>query len=111
MEITLNDVLPFIWGWTGFAFALFLTLCYHAWKLIKAKPKTSEAKKEQDKLAAKYAVYLFSGMLIYAAVLCILYYIGAPIKQTKSLILLLLFFAMYFILIVRNYRNAKHKSL
>lgn len=108
MEITLNDVLPFIWGWIGFAVVLFLTVYYRVWKLYKTKPKTSEDKKERERLFGNYAVCLFSGILVFGAILCILVNIGAPIKQPKSLTLLLLSFSVYFILIIRNYR--KHKT-
>lgn len=106
MEITLDDVIPYIAVWTCLAFFLLFALYYRVWKLYKTKPKTSEDKKEQERLYHNYAVLLFSGSLVYAAVLCVLFYIGAPIKQTRALLLLLLFFSVNFIIFIKQFRKS-----
>ena len=113
MEITLNDVMPYIVAWSCLALGLLSALCYRVWKLSRNSPKveTPEKFEEREILYSNYAVLLFSGILVYGAVFCVLVYIGAPFKQPRELFSLLLFFSISFIILMRKFQKIKYKSV
>ena len=109
MGITLNDVMPYIVAWSCLAFGLLFALCYRVWKLSRNSPKAEmpEKFKEREILYSNYVVLLFSGVLVYGAVLCVLVYIGAPFKQPRELFSLLLFFSITCIVLMRKFQKNK----
>lgn len=109
MEIALKDVMPYIISaWTILALALMFRVYYRVWKLKIPLAETKDTVKEYNRICGNYAVTLFCGASVYGAGLCILVYIVAPIKQTEVLVRLLIFFAVGFFMIARNYQSKKN---